>query len=188
MAAYNTSQVPQVLTFRPSPDGQKVTLIQREGYNDTTPLYTLTTSKTTKLNFQLCRVVATSTGLQQTVVGSASFYGLSSSVELNLHGQCIKMKPGTLSGNQKFTYPPTGEMKWKSSFVGSTYELFDSSADRKLARYKLKFSGSGGKRLELLVPCDDYFLDLIVLSGVAAAAKDQQSAIDASKIASAVSG
>lgn len=99
----------------------------------------------------------------------------------------MKMKPGTLSSNQSFTYPPVGKMKWKSNFMGTALELFDTGADRKLARYKLKFSGSGGKRLELFVPCDDLFLDLVVLSGVAAAAKDLEQAKAAAKIADAVS-
>jgi hypothetical protein len=90
MAGYNTSQVSQVLTFRPSPDDQKVTLIQREGYHrDTTPLYSITTSKIQKLNIQISQVGAASKGLQQIVIGDASFHSLSSTIDLSLHGQCI---------------------------------------------------------------------------------------------------
>ena len=185
---YNTSQAVQVLTFRPSPDDHKVTLIQQEGHHGgATPLYASRTSKFSKPHIQISRVVAANTGLQQTAIGNATFHSLSSAIDLSLHGQYIKMKPGNLSSSINFTYPPTGKMKWKSNFMGTALELFDS-AGQKLARLKLKFSGSGGKRLELLVPCADFFLDLIVLSGMAAVAKKHSDAKVASEVSSAVAG
>ena len=48
-------------------------------------------------------------------------------------------------------------------------ELSDANRTR-LARYKagLPVVG-GGKRLEVLLPCDDFVLDLIVVSGMTAA-------------------
>lgn len=83
------------------------------------------------------------------------------------------MKSSSLSSSYNFMYPPTGKMKWKSNFMGTALELFDS-AGLKLARYKFKFSSTSGKRLEILVPCADSFLDLIVLSGMAATVKERE--------------
>ena len=188
-AGYNSNQVSQVLTFRPSPDDQNVTLIQREGHHrDTTPLYTITTSKTINPNIRISRVVAISTDLQKNVIGGASLHSLSSTIDLYLHGQSIKMKPSSLSGSYNFIYPPTGKMKWKYNLMGTALELFDSRADQKLARYKLKFSGNGGKRLEVLVPCDNFFLDLIVLSGMAAAVKEHENLKVIAETSQAVAG
>lgn len=201
MDGYNTSQVPQLFTFRPSPEDKNVTLIQGEGHN--APLYTVTISKPSRFNVRLSRVFATSIGLQQTNVGDASFDALSSTVyltlrdHLTLHDQCIEMKPSTWLDKQTFTYCARGQdakeakqMQWQSNFMGTKLKLFDISAKPKriYAQYKVKSSRSGGSTLELFDPCEDIFLYLVILSAAVIPFKESEDAKLGSKIAADVSG
>lgn len=86
-------------------------------------------------------------------------------------------------------------MRWRlDSMTGSTLHLVDGNG-QKLARYHIGFSGDREvKSLEILVPCNDIFLDLVVLSGRAAGAiyskeyKDAEKACDAADVVSALSG
>lgn len=62
-----------------------------------------------------------------------------------------------------------GTLKWSpSQLTCNGLELIDS-AGRKVAKFKSSgISGFGGtKELEILVPCDELLVDLIVLSGMA---------------------
>lgn len=60
-----------------------------------------------------------------------------------------------------------GEMKWKvDKLTGSTLELKDSSGN-KVAKLK-SGGGHGEKKLDILIPCDAFFVELVMLSGIAA--------------------
>jgi hypothetical protein len=100
------------------------------------------------------------------------------------------MKMSQLSGNFSLHCPPMGYLKWKvNPITGSGLELVDSSGT-KLAKFKSAgFPGLGGeKRLEILVPCDGWFLELALLSGIAAKAIKKNLEEIASEVAQAVAG
>ena len=79
------------------------------------------------------------------------------------------------------------KMKWKADeLTGSTLILRDS-AGGKLA--KLKSIGFCGERqLEILVPCDEYFIELALLSGIAAKIVKKGTDEAAAEIVSGVAG
>ena len=88
----------------------------------------------------------------------------------------MKSSPSSLSSGYSFTCPSIGKLKWgdaSSSGLSSALELVDTSKGCKLARYKKSgggFMGAGGSTmtLEILVPCNDFFLDMVVVSALAA--------------------
>lgn len=84
----------------------------------------------------------------------------------------MKLKPSSMSGTgHHFVYPPIGKFAWKNdSLAGKALALRDE-AGMTLARYK---ADSG--RLEILVPCDDSFLDLVVITALAAGVMDKKNA------------
>lgn len=165
----NVSQI-QTLHVRPSANQSGAKLIEREGpYGQRTLLYTMITSKSSKPNIQLSRV--SPDALSQTVIGEAIFHLTSCSVDLSLHGRPISMKE-SLSGNRSFTWPPVGKLKWAKNSMGTALELIDGTGF-KMARCKDK------KKIEVLIQCDDYLLDAIVLSGMAASRAQDDGAVDA---------
>lgn len=82
-----------------------------------------------------------------------------------------------------------GRLKWHvNKLTGSPLELRDGSGDM-LAQFKSAgFPGSGEKKLEILVPCDDFFVELVVLSGTAAKALAKAEIDTASEVVQAVAG
>ena len=174
----------QTLEFRPSPHDPSSTIIVRTGPQGTAfPLFAFTKSKKTKPHLFLYRIGAGNTTLPQTFIGDATIKSSSSKVDMTLQGEPIKLKMGN-SGGYKFMNS-MGEFKWDSdSLLSSTIALADGSG-MKLARYK------AGARLDVLVSCDDAFLDLVVLSALSAAgikAKDDKNGEIAGEIISALVG
>ena len=97
------------------------------------------------------------------------------------------MRLNQLSGSShSFECPSVGRFKWGTSSLGfgSKLELSDSDGT-KLARLE------PGARLELMVSCNDFILDLIVTSGMAVAykkGKDGKGIEAASEVISALAG
>ena len=57
-----------------------------------------------------------------------------------------------------------GKFKWKSDSIAANAIALSDGGGMVLARLQV------GERLDILVPCEDLFLDLVVVSGLAAAA------------------
>ena len=71
-----------------------------------------------------------------------------------------------MSGNHTVDSPRLGRLKWAvSQFGSSSLELKDDAGTR-LAKYG-SASFMGDKQLEIFVPCDDYFIGLVLLSAMA---------------------
>jgi hypothetical protein len=101
------------------------------------------------------------------MIGTAAFHSFSSKTDLTVRGMPTLLKVSQLSGDFKLEYPPFGKLKWKvSKLMGSGLELCDGAGHR-LAR--LRRDGLFGERkLEVLVHCDERFVEMVVLSGMAA--------------------
>lgn len=162
------NQSSQVFSLRPSRRDSNLTIVRPAGYPaDAPPLFSVRTSKTSKPNVVLYRGVAG----PASSIGNARFHALSSTTDLSLRGQKIDMKMIQMSGNFSLECPRMGKLKWKlDQLTGSALELCGDSG-RRLAQLKSAgFPGAAKKKLEIFVPCDDFFLDLVVLSAVVAKA------------------
>lgn len=163
--SFKTSHVIQTLRFRPSPDRRKATIIEREGpQGGSIPLFILSESTIPNTNVQLSRVTSfDGYNMQQVIIGTAKFHSISGKIDISLHGQEMLVKTSGLSSTYGFIAPNAGKLKWKQdALTGTGLDLVDE-AGVKLAKFK------PGKRLDLLVPCNDYFLDMIILSGISVA-------------------
>lgn len=92
----------------------------------------------------------------------------SSTIDLNHRGQTATLKENSLSGN--FTLAsPLGKFKWTvNPITGTGLELKDGTGMKLASLKSAGFPGSGERKLELFVSCDDMFLELIVLSAMTA--------------------
>jgi hypothetical protein len=176
----------RVLSLRPSPKDANLTVIHPAGYPaDAPPLYSLVTSKTTKPNVLFFRGDPDPSSR----IGDARFHSLSSTTDMSLRGQPVRMKMSQLSGNFTIECPPMGKLKWHvNQLTGSSLELRDSSGGRLAQLKSAGFPGSGQRKLEILVPCDDFFVDLVLLSGMAAKILTKGVMDAASEVAQAVAG
>lgn len=101
-------------------------------------------------------------------VATVRMHSFSSKLDFCIHGQTIPMSESNLSGNTTIQHPRLGPLKWKANqLTGTSSELIDNSGTI-IARLKPNHvPGMGKKKLELLVPCDQIFLDLVVASAMA---------------------
>ncbi len=108
---------------------------------------------------------------------------------MSLRGQPMRMKMSQLSGNFTLECPSIGRLKWHvNKLTGSPLELRDDSGIT-LAQFKSAgFPGSGEKKLEILVACDDFFVDLVLLSVMIAKAMAEAMLKAASEVAEAAGG
>ncbi|KIX06272.1 uncharacterized protein Z518_04247 [Rhinocladiella mackenziei CBS 650.93] len=159
-AAFSLSSplFPMTLTFQPSQFDPNTMIVQRMVNGATIPSYSITKSKNT-LTFS--RIDAGNTMIQPPSIGSATIHSLSSNVDISLFGHHISMKCSQLSGNYTLTCPPMRKLKWENSMSGSTLKLIDTSSGSQLVKLKKD-------TLQVFVPCDDFLLDLIVISGTVA--------------------
>ncbi|KAF2096261.1 hypothetical protein NA57DRAFT_79028 [Rhizodiscina lignyota] len=155
-----------VLTLRPSPNIPDLTLIQPPGYPPEAPPLCSVISSKKKKNVEIFR----GTPDPSRVFGDARFHSFSSSIQMTLRGQPIKMKMSSMSSSFNFECHPMGKLKWAASQMSGSESLaLHDHSGNKLARLKsAKSSGTGEKQLEILVPCDDFFIDLVLLSGMVA--------------------
>ena len=181
---YNTSPS-QILTLHRSPKDSKTTLIYRAG--DSIPLYIVTTNKASKPQVKISRLFAN--GTQEIPIGAATIPSLSSTINIALGNFSFGLKQNQLTGDSySFTCLPLPKMKWRTGLLGTSMELSDASRT-KLATYHAGLPVVGrGKRLEVLVPVDDFLLDLIVITGMTAAHVNKITEAAVSEAASAVAG
>lgn len=79
-------------------------------------------------------------------------------------------------------------MKWRSGLSGRRIQLSDGSGT-KVAKCQVGLPVLGGaNKLEVLVPCDDFMLDLIVVSGMTAAQMTNMTEEAAGEIVQALVG
>ncbi|KAL6859247.1 hypothetical protein J3F83DRAFT_336383 [Trichoderma novae-zelandiae] len=101
-------------------------------------------------------------------VGEGNFHQMTSNTDLSLRGQSFKLNMSQLTYDFTLKGTPMGELKWKKNkFTGGSLELVDGN-DRTLAKVKSNGVNILEKRLEIYIPCDDFFSDLIILSAIAA--------------------
>ncbi|KAJ9613068.1 hypothetical protein H2200_003009 [Cladophialophora chaetospira] len=164
-----TSQPTQVLTFRPSPFDPNSTLIERSNPDyTTTPLFSITSVKGTK-EVQVSRIGSGNQSIQPTRISSSKYSSLWCATEITLGGQQIKLSTSDMGDGYKFACPPIGKMRWKSKMSSGALILRDENKVE-LARYDASagFKGAGAAKLDILVPVDDWLLDVIVVTGMAA--------------------
>ena len=82
-------------------------------------------------------------------------------------------------------------MKWKTKMSGSL--VLQDENKLNLARYVASsgFKGASSARLEILVPLDDYFLDVVVVMAMAAAKmleKDKKAVEAMGEVVGAIAG
>jgi hypothetical protein len=149
----------QTFTIGASPQNPSFTLVLSRN----TQLFTVTNSKEAKPNVVIYR----GDPLPGNIIGTAALSSMSSTSELSLRGRPMKMKASQLSGNYTVECPPMGRLKWKvDQLTAKSMELVDESG---WTLAKLRPTGKE-KVLEILVPCDDFFVELVLLSGMAAKA------------------
>lgn len=164
----------QVLTIRQSPTVPDQTVIHPDGYPaDAPPLYCISTSASKITQMVITRGFPDPNNTN--TIGFANVH-LTRPIDLYLHGRPMSMKMSSMSGNFSLS-SPSGQFKWKpSQMSGSSLYLYDH-AGLKLAKYGSSgFPGFSEKQLELYVPCDEYFVELVILSAVVA--KDVSKAIE----------
>lgn len=155
--------------IRTSPrDSSLITLYAAGCPTDAPPVLFIQRTKATKGNLLLFK------GLPGTSValGDASFHYFTSTSDLRVRGQSIRLKKSELTGDLSMTCPPMGKLKWKvKKLTGSLMVLCGSNGDR-LAEFKPtgKFGFGDDMLLDILVPGDEFFVELVVLSAMAARA------------------
>ena len=99
----------------------------------------------------------------QQEVFTSSDHTWSGKIDLMVNGQPMDMKASQLSGNCSIYHPRLGELKWKvPQLIGTTAHLSDSQGTQIATLKSNKVRGMGQKVIELRVPCDSMFLDLVV--------------------------
>ncbi|KAH7121895.1 hypothetical protein B0J13DRAFT_159584 [Dactylonectria estremocensis] len=165
----------QEFRIRKSPHDSKLLVVHPAGYaKDAYPLYCIKPSSK-KPNV----IVSRGPMSPATTVGFATLHSFSSKIDASVRGQAIPMKGSAFSDKFTLNVPHLGTFKWKESFFSGSLELYDSSG-QKLAKLGSAGTFSSEKKLELMVPCDDFFMDIVVLSGIAArqATKNAEEAVE----------
>lgn len=162
----------RVFVLRPSPKDEHVTAIYPAGWiPDSPPLYSVVTSQNSSPNILLFRGGPITQNSR--AIGDAKFSLMSSKMALSLNGQSMRMVTSQMSGDLTLE-SPAGKFKWEVNHLkDGLVELFDGSLF-KLAR--LKIGGlyrNAEETLEILCPCNDYMLDLVLLSGMVAKAQTE---------------
>jgi hypothetical protein len=156
----------QSFSLHPSPKDKHLTIVHPTSWpKDAPPLYSVVIVENTQPNISIFQGAP---GASNTI-GDSHFTLLSSTTNLTLRGKHIRLKRSQLSGDFTLDCIPLGTWKWTvNKLTGSSMKLCDNFGN-KLAEYKsVGISKPGEKRLEILVPCDKFFVELVVLSVVTA--------------------
>jgi hypothetical protein len=152
-----------VFSIRKSKANPEIATIHLASYpTNAAPLYSVRISKHAKPQVVIFRGYDSNS-----TIGSTRLHSMSLKVDLVVHGEPIMMKYSDTSGSCTVHHPTLGNFKWKASQLsGSSWELVGSAGTR-LARLKSgSMLGLGEEKLELLVTCQDAFLDLVVVSAM----------------------
>lgn len=105
------------------------------------------------------------------LIGQAGCSSCSSKVTMSLRGRPIQMKQSEISGNCSLDVPPFPPLKWKvNQLTGGSLQLCDECGAKlaKIGKSSALNGADAGQKLEIFVPCDDFFVDVCVVSGYAA--------------------
>ena len=96
-----------------------------------------------------------------------------------------------MADGYKFSVPPFGNMKWKTKMSGAL--VLQDENKQELAKYESSagFKGAGAAKFEVLVPGDDYLLDVIIVTGMAAVKmweKDKQAIEVVAEVVGGIAG
>lgn len=153
----------RVYALHTSPTDRTTTLLHPAGYPTTTPpAFSITLNKTTKPNVLVYR------GMPHTSppIGDARFHSFSSTTDVTLRGEAVHMKQSKLSGSFTVETGRWGSFKWHlNQMTASSLEMRDSEG-RVIAVVKGVSGGFGERRLEVLVPCQERFVELVVVTGM----------------------
>ncbi|KAL4892819.1 hypothetical protein BDV59DRAFT_178684 [Aspergillus ambiguus] len=155
----------RIFSLRSSSRDQNATALHLAGYPDMTlPVFSITVHNTSKPNLLLFRGAPNASS----PIGSARFHSLSSTTDVTLRGEPIRMKTSALSGSFTIETPRQGSFKWHlNQLTGTALEL-DDCEGRKIASLKYNSFGFGEKKLEIMVPCKEEFVEFIVMTGMVA--------------------
>jgi hypothetical protein len=143
------------------------------------PMYFARVSSSKRPNIKLYK------GGEQEVFTSSD-HSFSSAIDLMVHGQPMQMRQSSMSGACTIQHPTLGDLKWKvPQLIGTTADLSDSRGTKIAALKSNKVKGMGQKIIELYVPCDPSFLDLVVGSAFALMKANKELAEGAMEIAGA---
>ncbi|KAF2494367.1 hypothetical protein BU16DRAFT_562027 [Lophium mytilinum] len=177
-------------SVRTSPKDANVTFVHHVGDPiEAPPLYSIVTLEGLKQSLLVYRGIPHPH--PRSMIGNANFHSFPSTTDLNLRGEPIPMKMNQLSGNLSLEHYPFGKLRWKwklDRYTGTGLELTTASGS-KLAQ--LKSAGIHRlreKRLEVLVVCDERFVELVVLSAMAAKTISKAQVEVGSEVAGAAAG
>lgn len=144
-------------------------------------LYTAKISPSTKPRIQIFK--------HQREVFTANAHSLSSRMDLFVNGQPMLLTRGQLSGSFNIQHPTLGELKWKlNQLTGTSAELVDAQETKIAKLSKNHVPGMGEQKIELFVPCDPAFLDLVVGTAVTVKSKLRSMSENAAEIVGAIAG
>jgi hypothetical protein len=143
--------------------------------NQRTPVFACKFSNHGKPNISLSRIGPDGIP-RQPPLATANASTLSGNVTFSVRGGPeIKLKTDWMSSTgAKSMSTPMGEFKWKADEMGMGYDLYDQNK-MKLAKFvSMTDSMSGDPRVDVLVPGDEFFIEMIVISAIAIMKSDEK--------------
>ncbi|GJN71669.1 hypothetical protein VFPFJ_02349 [Purpureocillium lilacinum] len=136
------------------------TSIRPAGYPPTAPpLYTFTGAPHAKPNMALYYGEASPANL----VGEGKLSSFSSTSQMRVRGMPFTLRMSQMSGSITLESPVTGKMKLKPNpMTGTGLGMYDASGN-KVAKIR-SGGGFGDKQLEIYVPGDGMFIEVVLLS------------------------
>ncbi|KFY14810.1 hypothetical protein V492_02395 [Pseudogymnoascus sp. VKM F-4246] len=145
-----------------------------------TPFYTIQPSPSKKSNLAITRASP-----EASQVGTIQFHTLSSKMELVLSYETVSMRHDELTGSRhEFTSPifRGDKMAWKEdSMFGHGVKLV-SPDGQLLARFRRTDKAAGTGSIEVFIPAEGASLDIILVSGIAAAEYRRRSNIELASV------
>lgn len=133
-----------------------------------TPAYEV--QKSALSRHKVSRISGDNWNPQVAEIGGFKVHTISSRIDVELHGHSSQIRRGTKWRPSKHTleWPPLGNLEWKEMQSGKELYLLDE-AGRTLARCVSKLADVGEHMgsLEILVPGDDKFVDMCVVTSLA---------------------
>jgi hypothetical protein len=161
VSQYGNRQVLSIARAKHNPD---LVTLQLAGLpTNTTPLYVARMNKNAKPQVVLFKGHDISLS---NPISSANIHNMSWNTDLFVDGQPINMVYSQLSGNMTVHHPTLGDWRWKENkLTGSSWDLTDAQGAQ-LARIKIGGLTLKEKELELMIPCDEGVLDLVVMTAM----------------------
>jgi hypothetical protein len=184
--SHHHNNPPRVLHLRQSENNPNLTTVNpANDMKNASPLYSVIISEKAKPNVLIYRGDPDA----RNITGRANFHSMSSTADLALGGHQMSLKMSQTSGNFSLGGAPFGKLKWKvNQLTGGSLELYDSSGVKLALMKSTGLLGMGVKKIEILVPCNDLFVDLIVLSGMSAKAYKRAMDDAAAEVIDAIAG